>query len=65
MVEFCSRTPLMKLSKNPGILQTSVKHVTWEFREQMEAQNEADGDVVTDVQESDDDVLAMNAAGEL
>jgi len=55
----------MKLSKNPGILQTSVKHVTWEFREQMEAQNEADGDVVTDVQESDDDVLAMNAAGEL
>ena len=42
-----------------------MKHVTWEFREQMEAQNEADGDVVTDVQESDDDVLAMNAAGKL
>ena len=53
------------LKKNTSILQTSVKHGTWEFREQMEAQNEADGDVVTDVQESDDDVLAMNAAGEL
>jgi hypothetical protein len=42
-----------------------VKHGTWEFREQIKAQNEADSDVVTQVQGSDDDVLAMNAAGKL
>jgi hypothetical protein len=53
------------LKKNTSILQTSVKHGTWEFREQIKAQNEADSDVVTQVQGSDDDVLAMNAAGKL
>jgi hypothetical protein len=65
MVEFCSCTPLTKLSKKSKYSPKLCEARHLGFLEQVGAQNEADGDVVTQVQESDDGVLAMNAAGKL